>query len=104
LLSRTFYLPQRLNIELFRSLSEDIQPKLIAALPRDTPAERRMFHFMMRAHGESRDPDKHEADASEVAWLALAVRTRRDIVAREGESAIAKLSANAGRQPTMAER
>ena len=54
LLVRTLYFPRSHNIKFLRSLSEDSEPKLIAAWPRDARIDRSRFELLKSAYVEAR--------------------------------------------------
>src|SRR3569623_2441197 len=54
LLVSTLYFPRSHNIKFLRSLAEDKEPRLVAAWPRDTKANRARFEKLKRAYVDAR--------------------------------------------------
>jgi predicted nucleotidyltransferase/HEPN domain-containing protein len=96
LLVQTLYFPRSHNVKFLRSLSEDKEPRLIAAWPRETRIDRRRFELLKRAYVEARYSASYEVSTEDLDWLADGVRRLRDIVARVGEERLATLRADAG--------
>ena len=93
LLVRTFYLPHSHNIRFLRSLSEDLDKRLIAAWPRATKKDERLFKLLKRAYVEARYSEHYEISAEDLETLtksALDLRTLVEEVYRERLEALWK--------------
>lgn len=77
---RTLYFPRSHNVKFLRSLSEDKEPRLIAAWPREGRADRRRFEMLKRAYVEARYSASYEISSDDLAALSQSVRALRDIV------------------------
>ena len=86
LLVRTFYLPHSHNIKFLRSLSEDLDKRLIPAWPRATKKDERLFKLLKRAYVEARYSEHYEISADDLETLtghAGELRTIVEDVCRE---------------------
>ena len=86
LLVRTFYLPHSHNIKFLRSLSEDLDKRLIPAWPRATKKDERLFKLLKRAYVEARYSEHYEISADDLETLtghAGELRTIVEEVCRE---------------------
>ena len=92
LLTTTYYFPKSHNIKFLRSLSEDKEPRLIAAWPRATKLDRRRFELLKRAYVEARYSANYTISLEDLDALYASVQRLRDIVARLCEARIAALS------------
>jgi HEPN domain-containing protein len=92
LLTTTFYFPRSHNIKFLRSLAEDKEPKLIAAWPRATKADRRRFELLKRAYVEARYSANYDISIEDLDALYVSCRRLRDIVVTLCEQRIAQLS------------
>ena len=95
LLVRTLYFPRSHNIKFLRSLSEDSEPKLIAAWPRDARIDRRRFELLKRAYVEARYSSNYRIDTDDLDAVLAAVRTLRDIVAEVSRDRLTELETRA---------
>ena len=80
LLVRTLYFPRSHNIKFLRSLAEEKEPRLIAAWPRETRAERRRFELLKRAYVEARYSSSYEISTEDLEALTASVSRLRAIV------------------------
>ena len=80
LLVRTLYFPRSHNIKFLRSLSEDKEPRLVEAWPRDTKLDRARFERLKRAYVEARYSASYEITADDLEALAASVERLREIV------------------------
>jgi len=80
LLVRTLYFPRSHNIKFLRSLSEDKDPRLVEAWPRDTKADRARFERLKRAYVEARYSASYAITAEDLEALAASVARLREIV------------------------
>lgn len=80
LLVRTLYFPRSHNIKFLRSLSEDKDPRLVEAWPRDTKLDRARFERLKRAYVEARYSASYEIGADDLEALAASVARLREIV------------------------
>lgn len=69
LLVLTLYSPKSHRLTILRSLAENLDPRLIAAWPRDTRFVRRAFARLERAYVDARYSHHYEISAEELAWL-----------------------------------
>jgi uncharacterized protein len=69
LLVRTLYRPHSHNIKFLRSLSEDLDKRLVPAWPRDTKKDGSRFELLKRAYVEARYSEHYEISADELAAL-----------------------------------
>lgn len=96
LLVRTLYFPRSHNIKFLRSLSEDNEPRLIAAWSRDARIDRRRFELLKRAYVEARYSSSYQIDIDDLNAVMASVRTLRDIVADVSRERLDELRAAAG--------
>lgn len=96
LLARTLYFPRSHNIKFLRSLAEDKEPRLIAAWPRETRADRRRFELVKRAYVEARYSASYEISADDLDAIAGSVRALRDLVAEVSQERLEQLRDDAG--------
>jgi len=80
LLVRTLYFPRSHNIKFLRSLSEDKEPRLVEAWPRDTKIDRARFERLKRAYVEARYSASYEISGADLEALAASVMRLREIV------------------------
>jgi len=80
LLVRTLYFPRSHNIKFLRSLSEDKDPRLVEAWPRDTKLDRARFERLKRAYVEARYSASYEINGADLEALAASVARLREIV------------------------
>ncbi|WP_448663832.1 nucleotidyltransferase domain-containing protein [Sphingomonas sp. CJ20] len=98
LLVRTLYFPRSHNLKFLRSLSEDKEPRLIEAWPRETRADRSRFERLKRAYVEARYSASYAIAAEDLEALAASIATLRDIVAALCAERLAQLKVEAGEQ------
>jgi predicted nucleotidyltransferase/HEPN domain-containing protein len=96
LLVRTLYFPRSHNIKFLRSLSEDKEPRLVEAWPRESRIDRRRFERLKRAYVEARYSASYVIDADDLAALATSIACLRDIVATLCAERLNALKAEAG--------
>lgn len=96
LLVRTLYFPRSHNVKFLRSLSEDKEPRLIAAWPREARVDRRRFEMLKRAYVEARYSASYEISADDLAALSRSVRALRDIVEIVSRERLEELRQTAG--------
>lgn len=89
LLIRTLYSPKSHRLTVLRSLTEDLDPRLIDAWPRDTKFARRAFARLQRAYVEARYSHEYEITGNELTWLVGRVRALHAIVAAIGAEHLA---------------
>ncbi|MCS3744417.1 HEPN domain-containing protein, partial [Rhizobium sp. BK661] len=80
LLTLTLYSPKSHRIKVLRSRAEGLDPRLIAAWPRDTRFSRRCFELLSRAYVEARYSSQYEITQEELAWLTERVRSLQEVV------------------------
>ena len=80
LLTKTFYFPRSHNIKFLRSLSEDREPRLVEAWPRDSKLDRRRFELLKRAYVEARYSSSYAIATDELEALASAATRLKDII------------------------
>lgn len=80
LLVRTLYFPRSHNIKFLRSLSEDKDPRLVVAWPRDTKLDRARFERLKRAYVEARYSASYEITTDDLMALAASVERLRELV------------------------
>lgn len=97
LLVRTLYFPRSHNVKFLRSLSEDKEPRLIAAWPRETRLDRRRFEMLKRAYVEARYSASYEISHDDLAALSQSVRALRDVVEMVSRERLEELRQTAGR-------
>lgn len=73
LLVLTLYSPKSHRLSVLRSLAENLDPRLIAAWPRDTRFARRAFARLERAYVDARYSHHYEITGEELAWLVARV-------------------------------
>ncbi|CAN5256007.1 nucleotidyltransferase and HEPN domain-containing protein [soil metagenome] len=96
LLTRTLYFPRSHNIKFLRSLSEEKEPRLIPAWPRQLRVDRKRFELVKRAYVEARYSDSYEISAEDLAAISSCVRTLRNIVEEVSLERLGKLRSDAG--------
>ena len=96
LLVRSLYFPRSHNVKFLRSLSEDKEPRLIAAWPREIREERRRFELLKRAHVEARYSASYEISDEDLTTITTSVRVLRDIVEQVSRERIKELRQRAG--------
>lgn len=96
LLVRTLYFPRSHNVKFLRSLSEDKEPRLIAAWPRETRIERRRFEMLKRAYVEARYSASYEIGVEDLTAITASVRMLRDIVEAVSRERLDELRTAAG--------
>ncbi|EPE97093.1 nucleotidyltransferase protein [Rhizobium grahamii CCGE 502] len=57
-----------------------MEPRLIAAWPRDSRFARRCFELLSRAYVEARYSAQYEITPEELAWLTARVRSLQEVV------------------------
>lgn len=93
---RTLYFPRSHNVKFLRSLSEDKEPRLIAAWPRETWIERRRFELLKRAYVEVRYSASYEVSVEDLTAIASSVRALRDVVDEVSRERLDGLRRDAG--------
>jgi uncharacterized protein len=96
LLVRTLYFPRSHNIKFLRSLSEDKEPRLIQAWPRETKLDRRRFELLKRAYVEARYSANYEIGRDDLDALTEGVRRLRDLVEEVSLERLDELRRGAG--------
>ncbi|MFA6122998.1 MAG: HEPN domain-containing protein [Sphingomonas sp.] len=96
LLVRTLYFPRSHNVKFLRSLSEDKEPRLISAWPRETRVERRRFELLKRAYVEARYSASYEISAEDLTAIASSVRSLRNAVQVVSHERLDELRRDAG--------
>jgi len=96
LLTRRLYFPRSHNVKFLRSLSEDIDQRLIPAWPRQTKTERRYFELLKRAYVEARYSTRYEITVEDLEAIAASVRALRDAVDLSARERIDQLRIAAG--------
>jgi uncharacterized protein len=96
LLVRTLYFPRSHNLKFLRSLSEDKEPRLISAWPREARLDRRRFELLKRAYVEARYSASYEISTDDLEAIATSVRALRDIVEQASLERIEALRQQAG--------
>jgi uncharacterized protein len=80
LLVKTLYLPYSHNIKFLRSLSEDLDRRLVPAWPRDTKKESSRFELLKRAYVEARYSEHYKISAEDLATLTTGADELRGLV------------------------
>jgi uncharacterized protein len=80
LLVRTLYLPRSHNIKFLRSLSEDLDRRLIPAWPRETKKETSRFELLKGAYVDARYSEHYKISAEQLEILTTCVEELRKIV------------------------
>jgi uncharacterized protein len=80
LLVRTLYLPKSHNIKFLRSLSEDIDKRLIPAWPRETRKEISRFELLKRAYVDARYSKHYKIDSDQLNVLTKCAVELRIVV------------------------
>lgn len=80
LLVRTLYSPKSHKLNFLRSIAEDLEPRLVAAWPRNDKFARRCFELLRRAYVEARYSAHYRIQADELDWLSDQVETLQSIV------------------------
>jgi predicted nucleotidyltransferase/HEPN domain-containing protein len=96
LLTKTFYFPRSHNIKFLRSLSEDREPRLVEAWPRDSKLDRRRFELLKRAYVEARYSSSYAITADDLEALAAAATRLGDIVGQICRERVDALKSQAG--------
>lgn len=96
LLVRTLYFPRSHNIKFLRSLSGDVEARLIPAWTRSTRAERRHFELLKRAYVEARYSTRYAITVEDLEAIAASVRSLRDAVELSARERIEQLRITAG--------
>lgn len=96
LLVRTLYFPRSHNVKFLRSLSEDKEPRLIAAWPREARLDRRRFELLRRAYVEARYSASYEVSADDLTAIASSVFALRHIVEQVSGERLDELREAAG--------
>ena len=89
------YFPRSHNIKFLRSLSEDREPRLIDAWPRETKKDRARFERLKRAYVEARYSASYSITTEDLDSLAASVSRLRDIVEQVCRERLAELEAEA---------
>jgi len=95
LLVNALYFPRSHNIKFLRSLSEDREPRLIEAWPRETKKDRARFERLKRAYVEARYSASYSITTEDLDALAASVARLRDIVEEVCRERLAELEAEA---------
>lgn len=93
LLVETNYSPSSHNIKFLRALAEQIAPEMIAAWPRESKHDRRLFELLKRAYIEARYSKHYVITPEEVAWLSKRAEVLRDLVEKRSRDTIEQLRA-----------
>ncbi len=80
LLVLTNYSPNSHNIKFLRSLSEQLDHRLIDAWPRETRRDRSQFELLKRAYIEARYSRHYKITEVELAWLGARVEVLKEHV------------------------
>ena len=96
LLVRTLYFPRSHNVKFLRSLSEDKEPRLIVAWPREARVDRRRFELLKRAYVEARYSDSYEISTEDLTAIASSVRALRDVVEQVSSERLDELRRDVG--------
>ncbi|EPE94083.1 HEPN domain-containing protein [Rhizobium grahamii] len=80
LLTLTLYSPKSHRIKVLRSRAEAVDPRLIAAWPRDSRFARRCFELLSRAYVEARYSAQYKITKDELDWLTERVRSLQEVV------------------------
>lgn len=96
LLTNTFYFPRSHNIKFLRSLSEDREPQLIKAWPRDSKLDRRRFELLKRAYVEARYSKNYKIGSDDLDVLAVGAANLRNIVEEICRERLRQLKSEAG--------
>lgn len=80
LLVRTLYSPKPHKLNFLRDLCEELDPRVIAAWPRDTKFAQRCFELLRRAYVDARYSPHYKITAEELVWLIEHVTVLQDLV------------------------
>lgn len=80
LLVLTLYSPKSHRIGLLRTHVERIEPRFIAAWPRDTRFARRCFSRLERAYIDARYSAQYEITTEELQWLTQRINVLQDLL------------------------
>ncbi len=80
LLVLTLYSPKSHKLMFLRSRCEQVDQRLIAALPRETKFERRCFELLRQAYVNARYSPHYAITDEELAWLGQRVRALQGLV------------------------
>lgn len=80
LLVRTLYSPKSHKLNFLRDLCEELEPRLIAAWPRDTKFNQRCFELLRRAYVDARYSPHYKITSEELEWLIERVTVLQDLV------------------------
>jgi hypothetical protein len=86
----TLYTPKLHDLKRLRRDSENLDPRLIEAWPRDTRRARRFFQKLRRAYVEARYSKHYEINTEELAWLGERVAVLQQIVRTVCEERLAQ--------------
>ncbi|WP_300998266.1 HEPN domain-containing protein [Hyphomonas sp.] len=95
LLVETNYSPSTHSIKFLRSLAEQVSPDLIAAWPRETKQDRRLFELLKRAYVDARYSEHYAITAEELAWLGERAEILQALVEKRARGKIEHLKAKA---------
>ena len=96
LLVRTLYLPHSHNIKFLRSLSEDLDKRLIAAWPRATRKDERLFKLLKRAYVEARYSEHYDISAKDLDLLTECAQNLGALVEQVCRERLSALKSDAG--------
>ncbi len=80
LLTLKLYSPKSHNLKNLRRRAEEIEPRLVAAWPRDNRFSRRCFEQLERAYVEARYSPKFEIKQEEIDWLVERIKVLQGLV------------------------
>ncbi|MDV3455871.1 HEPN domain-containing protein [Sphingomonas sp. HF-S4] len=80
LLVRTLYSPKSHKLNFLRDLCEELDPRLIAAWPRETKFAQRSFELLRRAYVDARYSPHYKITPEELEWLLGQVATLQHLV------------------------
>lgn len=95
LLVETNYSPSTHSIKFLRSLAEQIDPDLIAAWPRETKQDRRLFELLKRAYVDARYSEHYAITGEELSWLGARAEILRALVETRSRETIEQLKSRA---------
>ena len=80
LLVRTLYSPKSHKLNFLRSQCEQLEPRLIAAWPRDTRAAQRCFELLRSAYVNARYSEHYRITDEELDWLCERIAVLQKLI------------------------
>ncbi len=96
LLVATLYSPKTHRLNFLRSQAEQLDPRLMAAWPREKRSDRRCFELLRRAYVEARYSPHYKINERELTWISERVAILQDLVEAVCRERLAGLAGLAG--------